>query len=178
MKTKRYDFNANHPEEQEHEVFLGNFTIRHSKEILYPSKRLGKISYSGAGEVLTVEKGKHKLYPVFAKIHDINLMGRKGFPENWMFLYFSSYEKRNNLEQIRLKLFLVKLRMGSYSDFIIIKCNLQLKYNILVKLSIPENAKDVLLEKAYIEILNQVYENKLLKNYVEDLVKICLLLGH
>lgn len=97
MKTKRYNFNENHPEEKEHEVFMGNFTIRDSKKILYPSKRLGKTSYSRTGEVVIVEKGKHKLYPVFVKIHDINLMGRKGFPENWM-ISFPSYEKRNNLE--------------------------------------------------------------------------------
>lgn len=55
----------NHPETQEFEVFLGNFTVEGAKKIGWKSKRAGRKAYYTDGTPYP-EQAKHGILPYFA----------------------------------------------------------------------------------------------------------------
>lgn len=63
------EFNRNHPELQDGEVFLGNGNPPLDKSVYpYPSARLGRTSYNADGTPVHPDKGWR---PVFAQLADL-----------------------------------------------------------------------------------------------------------
>lgn len=61
--VKKTDFNDNHPELREDEMFVSNVLISSYENSGWKSKRLGKIPYTSSGVIII--EGKYNLFPLF-----------------------------------------------------------------------------------------------------------------
>lgn len=55
---------AQHPEKNEHEVFLGNFSRESIEQLEYTTKRMGNVALDISGQPV-IFPGKIQLFPVF-----------------------------------------------------------------------------------------------------------------
>lgn len=64
----------NHPECMEGEIFLGNFTKKHSRHIMWKTKRRGEKAICRDGSPVPFAKF-HDMYPYFVSIQELKENG-------------------------------------------------------------------------------------------------------
>lgn len=69
-KVKKTDFNDNHPELREDEMFVGNVLMSSYEDSGWESKRLGKIAYTASGVIIEEEPN---MYPLFKSKNETTL---------------------------------------------------------------------------------------------------------